>query len=310
VARTKTIKAPRLKPPAALVDFQRWLGRAAARPLRAGNATIPQGVEGPSLAREANAKLNTVNGLSGLARLEVYNRQYWFRLITIMQEEYPCTLHVIGLDAFNGWVIRFLDAHPPASPYLADLDVAFPAFLKRRFRTTLHSKDAALRDKVLEAARYDKALSRAFDLPGVDDSTQGVGVVDPVGVSRPGAVAAVKWVRAAHVTPVWMHWDFTSYRALCREDEALTARLPLRRKGGAGGHGVCLHRHDDTIYEKPITRAEYLLLNTLEVPRTLDQMFRAATKAATPRDLKAMERNVGAWFKAWTELGWIGSKPS
>src|SRR5690606_32900310 len=139
-------KAPsqRRKAPAGLKDFQRWMGRATSRPLRAGLS---------NLRAEANARLRTRNGMSGLERLEVYNRQYWFRLVTIMQEEYPCALHLIGLDAFNGWVVRYLDANPPASPYLATMDAGFPAFLRRRYR-------GRNREKVLEAVDYDRALSR------------------------------------------------------------------------------------------------------------------------------------------------------
>jgi hypothetical protein len=272
------------RPPAALSDFQRWFSRAASRPLLPGNLTRPQGVDGPSLRREADARLNAVNGLGGLERLEVYNRQYWFRLITIMQEEFPCCLHVIGLDAFNGWVIRYLDAVPPSSPYLALMDRDFPAFLRRRFR-------GPDREKVLEAAAYDKAFSRAFD---------GMGGALPLQPSD-----GTKWVLAGHVTPLWLQWDFAAYRALCRADEALTGRFPLRR-AGRSGRGVCLHRHDDTLYEKPVTRAEFLLLRALEKPRTLDQLFRAAQREATARERRDMERSVGAWFRDWTELGWIG----
>jgi len=279
----------RLKPPKVLSDFQRWFGLAASRPLLTGNATEPRGVDGASLAREANARLNTVNGLSGLARLEVYNRQYWFRLITIMQEEYPCALHVIGLDDFNRWVIRFLDATPPDSPYLADMDAGFPAFLRRRYR-------GANKEQVLEAAAYDKALSRAIDATGAEESA---------GRSVPFDPARARWARASHVTPLWLQWDFPAYRALCRADEDLTGRFPLRRRGGRAGYGLLVHRHEGTLYEKPLGRAEFLLLDALATPRTLDAVFRAARKGATPRDLKVMERKVAGWFQEWVELGWI-----
>src|SRR5690606_30140585 len=121
------------------------------------------------LTRAANARLKSVNGLDGRARLEVYNRQYWFRLVAIMQEEYPCAVHLLGLDAFNAWVVRYLMAYPPASPYLADLDAGFPAFVGRRVRAS-HGvtapaalRGAPWRTAVREALAYDKALSRALD---------------------------------------------------------------------------------------------------------------------------------------------------
>ena len=73
------------------------------------------------------------------------------------------------------------------------------------------------------------------------------------------------------------------------------------------GRGLCLHRHDGTLYEKPLARAEFLLLDALTAPRTLDGVFRRATRAATAREKSAMERHAGAWFRTWTELGWIGA---
>jgi Putative DNA-binding domain len=295
------IKSLRLKPPKALSDFQRWFGRAASRPLRAGNATVSRGVDGASLEREANARLNTVNRLSGLARLEVYNRQYWFRLITIMQEEFPCTLHVIGLDDFNRFVIRFLDAHPPTSPYLADMDATFPAFLCRGYRR-------ANREQVLEAAAYDKALSRALDASDAFVTSGAPAVSSRAKAEAQNAVvdpAHMRWVRAPHVTPLWLHWDFAAYRALCRADEELTGTFPLKRKGGRTGFGLQVHRHEGTLYEKPMTRAEFLLLDALATPRTLDALFARVRKNATPPEIRSMERNVSEWFKTWVELGWI-----
>jgi hypothetical protein len=286
-ARAKKPANLLVKAPAALADFQRWFGRASSRPLLPGNATRQSGVDGPSLRREAEARLRSRGGMSGLERLEVYNRQYWFRLITIMQEEFPCCLHVIGLDAFNAWVIRYLDSTPPDSPDLADMDREFPAFLRRRYR-------GKNREQALGAAAYDKALSRAFDAP---EGAAGL----PPRASVKAMHAGTVWTLAAHVTPLWLQWDFATYRALCLEDESLTARVSLRRRV----HGMCLHRHDNTLYEKKISRAEFLLLRALEKPRTLAQVFRAAGKDATARDLGAMERKVTAWFRDWTDLGWI-----
>lgn len=268
---------------------------------------------------EARARVRSVNGLDGQARLGIYNRQYWFRLVAIMQEEYPCAVHLLGLEAFNAWVVRYLLAHPPASPYLADLDAGFPAFVTRRLRASRGAtapkglQGAEWRAAVREALAYDKALSRAIDAPDGPEAMAASGEAgaeaEPGTTARGGAafakgVAAARWGRAAHVTPLWLHWDFAAYRAACRADAGLTGRLPLRRKG-RGGHGVCLHRHEGVVYEKVLARAEFLVLDALGVPRTLDAVFRAARRDATARDLTAMARGVHGWFKAWTEWGWI-----
>ncbi len=318
------MKVARMKAPADLVEFQKWFGGETARPLSAEDPGRTRGRE-PSAVREADARLKSANGMSGFERLNVYNRQYWFRLVTILQEEYPCAVHLLGLDAFNAWAVKYVHAHPPASPYLADLDAAFPAFIGRRLRAVRGTsaprslRGAEWRAAVREALAYEQALSRAMDVP--DDirgdgrsAVRGAAAARPVsaGERLPAAadaamLASSTWGRAAYVTPLWLHWDFPAYRALCRADESLSGRHPLARRGREG-YGVCLHRHDGTVYEKPLSRAEFLVLDALGVPRTLDQVFRTASRRATPRDLKAMERGAGTWFREWTERGWIVGK--
>lgn len=219
--------------------------------------------------------------MSGLERLEVYNRQYWFRLITCMQEDYTCALHVMGLDHFNHWVIRFLDAHPTPSPYLTDLDRKFPVYLEKKY----HARNRAA---VLEAVAYDKAFARAFEAPDG---------VPPVLATA--LTSKQKLGLAPHVSLLALTRDFSAYRKLCLGDEALTAQFPLR----ARRHAVCLYRRENVLYEKLLSPAEWLLLSTLQKPRTLAQLFRALEKEATPRALKAVERGLAAWFRDWTELG-------
>jgi hypothetical protein len=267
------------KPPAELADFQGWFARASSRPLLPGNATRPRGIRGASLRREAGDRLQSHNGLSGLERLEVYNRQYWFRLITCMQEDFTCAVHVMGLDVFNHWVIRFLHAHPAVSPYLADLDRKFPAYLEKKYQ-------ARNRGALLEAVAYDKAFARAFE---------GAAGTPPVA----GRVSL-----APHATVLALSRDFTAYRKLCAADEALTGRFPLRTRR----YRVCLYRHDNVLYEKLLSPAEWLVLGALQKnaarPRTLAQLFRALEKEP-PRALRAVERGLPEWFRDWTELGII-----
>jgi hypothetical protein len=135
--------APRA--PKSLGTLQRWFSKAVSRPLLPENKTRPEGVEDGSLASEA-LRIRSANGVDGLERLSLYNRQYWFRYLNLMQPEYPCAVHAMGLDAFNAWVVRYLDAHPSDSPYLAELDRGFPAFVVKEYR-------ADNRDIALEAVR-------------------------------------------------------------------------------------------------------------------------------------------------------------
>jgi hypothetical protein len=281
---SKSKAVPKTKAPRELSEFQDWFSRAASRPLLPGNRTRPRGVgkgRAPSLRLEAEARLQNHNGMSGLERLEVYNRQYWFRLITCLQEDYLCTVHVMGLDRFNEWVIRFLDARPAVSPYLAELDRRFPSYLAKHY-------EARNKAVVLEAVSYDKAFARAFE---------GANAVPPVADAK--HPARQRLVLSPHATVVGLTRDFRAYRALCAADEALTGRFPLK----ARRHAVCLYRLNRVVYEKELSSAERRVLAALEKPRTLSQLFRFLEQDCTLREMKAIERGLADWFRDWTELG-------
>src|SRR5690606_28304656 len=134
-----------------------------------------------------------------------------------------CVLHLMGLNAFNAWAVRYLEAHPPSSPYLADLDTAFPLFLETRF----HGDG---RTAVAQAAAYERAVSRAFDAP----DGEALDSLAAPGRSDPGALLAAPLCLAPHVTLLRVDFDFAEYRARCQADESLEATLaPLSLPGPA-----------------------------------------------------------------------------
>src|SRR6267154_1513091 len=50
--------------------------------------------------------------LTSFQRIEIYNRQYWFRLIDILYEDYPGLLGVLGQKRFSRVVEEYLDRYP------------------------------------------------------------------------------------------------------------------------------------------------------------------------------------------------------
>jgi hypothetical protein len=185
----------------------------------------------------------------------------------------------MGLDVFNAWMVRYLDAHPPATPYLADLDRGLLAFLEKAY-------EGENRAAVLEALAYDFAFSHAMDAP------EGA----PIRLDAPGGRLAL----SPHATPLWLSRDFSAYRPLCREDEELTGSFPLAERD----YGVLIYRHDHTLYEKEIPRAAYFVLDGLRQPKSLEELF-ASLEKTRPEIMPELEENLQGWFQDWVELGWI-----
>jgi hypothetical protein len=273
-----------------LSGLQAWFGKAISRPLPESYSGNPLAVSDPGLAGDAAAALREKGGLSGFDRLGIYNQQYWFRLVSIMQSEYPCVLHLMGLKAFNAWVVRFLAAHPPSSPYLADLDAAFPQFLEAHYR----EED---RNAVLQAAAYERAVSRAFDAP------EGA-PLEALGRSDPEALLAAPLRLAPHVTLLRVDSDFAEYRARCQADESLEERLaPLSLAGPA-----CLAVFRDRgmrILKEEISPTALAVLREFGTPGPLAEIFARLEDRLGPEEQAELEKELAGWFRNWTAQGWL-----
>lgn len=118
--------------------------------LRAATADYPAG---------AVADVRDAHNASGVERLAVYNRQYWFRLFTVMQTAFPLTTALLGAWRMNDYAARFLLAHPPRS---WDLDRAPDGF--ERFVVEALEEDVP-QDALRDAARLDAAWRALFRAP-------------------------------------------------------------------------------------------------------------------------------------------------
>jgi hypothetical protein len=99
-------------------------------------------------------------GVSPGPGIAAYQRQYWFRLFTAMQGEFPLTARVLGLWSFNQLAQEFLLAHPPRGVDLHDVGDGFADFLSAR-RTL--PRAAVLR----AASRVDEAWRAVLSAPEV-----------------------------------------------------------------------------------------------------------------------------------------------
>lgn len=131
--------SPRAVPPW-LEDLQARFGAVLRTPLDRGTGTLTATPGGyPAAARDdVTAGPHT----SAEARLGVYNRQYWYRLFTVLQTVFPLLVDLLGAWDFNAYASDFLLAHPPRGWDLERVPDGFEAFFAERVRG--HRDAAAL----------------------------------------------------------------------------------------------------------------------------------------------------------------------
>ncbi|HEX2877655.1 MAG TPA: putative DNA-binding domain-containing protein [Polyangiaceae bacterium] len=157
-------------PPAWLGEFQASFGAMVRTPLDRATGTLRATPEAYPATLEAAALPG--RKLSSVERLAVYNRQYWFRLFTVFQAAFPLTTRLLSHFTFNGYVSRFLLAHPPRS---WDIDAAvhgFEDFLDEVAPSPTVSIDGQRagvdRAALLQAARIDAAFHHVLRASQVD----------------------------------------------------------------------------------------------------------------------------------------------
>jgi hypothetical protein len=109
---------------------------------------------------------------SSLGRLDIYANMYFFRLLEILQDQFPSLAEEVGPDRFHNLVTSYLQAHPPDDPSVRHVGRHLPEFVD----------DPGLR----ELAELDRARLDCFDAPDADTLT-----VDDVRALTPDQLVAL-----------------------------------------------------------------------------------------------------------------------
>ena len=95
-----------------LEQLQREMAAAIMRPLTADEEMQPKAPDGRAMSAVAESFIAPNSRLTAFERLEIYNRQYWFRVLDALAEDFPALRAVVGGRAFEKLSIQYLTAHP------------------------------------------------------------------------------------------------------------------------------------------------------------------------------------------------------
>src|SRR5437016_6261368 len=98
--------------PAEILNIQKWFSGIIVNPLIEDriNPISPMGID---IQIEVARFILPSAHLKPYQRMEIYNQQYWWRLINILQANFPLTLRLLGPGMFNRIVVLFLKENPP-----------------------------------------------------------------------------------------------------------------------------------------------------------------------------------------------------
>ncbi len=284
-----------------LATLQRTLAAAIMQPLGADWQ-----MRATPATRRAAALLTPGRALAPDERLEIYNRQYWFRLLDCLYDDYPGLRALWGERRFLRLARAYLQATPSRSWALRDLGQRLERYLR-----TLRTDPAWAGDRLeaaIEMARFEWAQIVAFDALALPP----LAVAD-LANTPPGEL---RLRLQPHLTLLELRYavddlagaakdalraDASQAAAEAPTPKANTrARTPRRH---ARRVGLAVHRVENAVYLKPLEPGAVRLLRALGRGATVEEA--CVRVVSTGRKTHDWAATLQEWFETWAQLGWL-----
>jgi hypothetical protein len=284
-----------------LAQLQREMAAAVMQPLTKDENMRTTAPDGRPMDEVASSFIAPNSRLTAFERLEIYNRQYWYRILGSLAEDFPALRALIGAQRFDALSIAYLTEHPSRSFTLRNLGSKLPQWL------TTHPEYAGRRHRLaVDLARMEWAFVEAFDAPERDPLTQRQ-IAALQGESKLTLQPCLQLVALSYPADdlvLELHQREkrqTSEAGVAHEDDSAAARIPSLQPKPTW---LAVHRVDLSVYYRRIAREEFQTLVALRDGSALGEALEAGFEGSRIAARQRPER-VQEWFGSWAELGWI-----
>ena len=288
--------------PIPLAELQRQMAAAVMAPLTPNDDMRPHAPDGRPMSEVAATFIAPNSRLTPFERLEIYNRQYWYRLLDALAEDFPALRSVVGSRAFESLSVAYLTDHPSRSFTLRNLGSMLPEWL------ATHPQHTGRRNRLaLDIARIEWAFVEAFDnaqsTPLTLDQIATLDAGSGLGLQPHVQLLALDYPADELVLALHKRQRRGTSEAGVKHDEGPQppAQLPKLRRRATW---VAAHRVDNVVYYRRLEREEYLTLSALRAGSSLGDALEAGL-SDTRKPASRLPALIRSWFAHWAELGWI-----
>jgi hypothetical protein len=281
---------------ASLAEFQHAIASTLFRPLKSDESMQRAG------AAVAERFVKPNDRLTAFERLQIYNQQYWWRILGAFGEDFRGLRAVLGERKFDKLAVAYLEACGSHSWSLRNLGSQLISFLEKN--PALISPRAAL---ALDVARVEWARVLAFDDPEKPVFTAKQIARVPPDRLRLGIQPYVSLLELRH--PVDELMRTLKHTEIAAVSNAVAATHTRRRKvvtvprSRAPIH-LAVHRLNFSVYYKRLDLEAYRLLLALRTGATVGEA--CATAFAESNELpEQIAARIQEWFARWMEFGWF-----
>jgi hypothetical protein len=290
-----------------LLELQRRMAQDVMRPLTPDFAMQAMAEQGLPMDEIAASYIKPNSLLTSFERLEIYNRQYWFRVIAAVSEDFPALQVVLGQEKFDSLVLAYVRENPSTSFSLRNLGARLPAWL-----ASYPELGGAQHALAVDVARLEWAYIEAFD----GASPAPLGWEDFAGLGTDSTLRLQPHLQLLDLQyPV--DEVVLAVRKLTPEIDIVSNAVSARRRASGvalpevsrSSVYLAVHRFEGSVYYRRIDREEFLLLADLRDGDSIATAIeRAFEGSKLPLELQAAK--IQDYFAHAAELGWFCSTRS
>lgn len=289
-----------------LATIYAQVGALIMQPLTPQQRMSEKRPRGGSSAATANTFIAPNDRLTSFERIEIYNRQYWFRLIDCLYDDFPGLRAVLGEARFYHLVVSYLKKYPSRSFSLRNLGDRMEKFLLEEPRHLRSRRTAAL-----DMVRFEWAQIEGFDgaaLPPVSDAYIMRG--DPV---------KLRFALQPYLTPLELSYPFDEFVIALRKKQRQSSEAGTKNRKKRSGTErpaklpgkqkiyLVVHRFENSLYYKRLDRPAFALLSLLRDGAPLGKACQKILPLL-PKGEQRLENAqllVQRWFANWRALNWL-----
>ena len=275
-----------------LEQLQHWMAGMIMRPLPE-DFRMARGDD--RLSQEIERVIAPSDKLGSMERLEIYNRQYWFRLLDSLSEDFPALVRLVGNRAFRGLAESYLRQYPSRSFTLRDLGSRLSSWLESLAKQDMRQPEswcAGLRyplQFLADVAALEWAYIEAFDaaeFPPLRADEFGNGAID---------LRLQPFVR-----PLALRFHVSPFVAAIHngQDDAPAVSTQPQTNYAA------VYRQNFLPVSEPVLPSAFPVLAALSRG---DSLQVAVEQALSDGGVDAVEASaeIQKCFTRWTSLGWL-----
>ncbi|HXM91966.1 MAG TPA: DNA-binding domain-containing protein [Candidatus Dormibacteraeota bacterium] len=287
-----------------LLELQRTMARAVMQPLTFTEHMQRTGPDGQPMRAYAARFIKPNDRLTSFERLEIYNRQYWFRLLSSMVEDFPGLRAVLGAARFEAMSKAYITDCPSRSFTLRNLGSQLESWLHKNPRWAGKKQALALDIVKLEWAEVEAFDGKAEPPLRPEDLAVNAGANLRLRLQPYIQLFSLRYPVDDLLLGIKNSSEENEVASNAFQERRKRKRVQSVAKLKPAAIALAVHRIDNSVYFRRLEPEEFALLTELKQGRTLQKAVDHAFSETKlpPQELPAL---VQRWFHNWAALGWF-----